>query len=101
MVWFSLERHNRNSIYILLQIRESKWLSGVNWPDCDTKFRRFPMKFDLEAADNKDDNNFSDIETKTREALSEIGIEEKILESHIERGPRSHVIGAFRIAQTR
>ena len=44
----------------------------------------------------------SPVEEKTRQILAtEIGIDQSLLESHIEKGPRSHVIGAFRILQKR
>ena len=44
----------------------------------------------------------SPIEQKTRQILaSEIGIDSGLLEAHLERGPRSHIIGAFRILQKR
>jgi len=90
----------------LQQIRESKWLWSVDWPGADNNFRRLPQRFaavsSSEAASNGvSSEGLSEVEAKTREALVDIGIEEKLLESHIERGPRSHIIGAFRIAQNK
>ena len=52
---------------------------------------------ELEAAEP-----LSPVEEKTRQILaSEIGINQSLLESHIDKGPRSHIIGAFRILQKR
>jgi len=81
----------------LQQIRESKWLWSVDWPEADNKFRRLPQR----SGPHSSTEELSEVETKTREALVDIGIEEKLLESHIERGPRSHIIGAFRITQNK
>ena len=80
-------------ISFFFQIRESKWLNGVDWPQPDNEFRSLPMRVPFESTE------LSQNETKTRALIKEIGIDEKTLESHVERGPRSHVIGAFRIAQ--
>jgi len=82
----------------LQQIRESKWLWSADWPEADNNFRRLPQR---SSASTTASEELSEVEAKTREALVDIGIEEKLLESHIERGPRSHVIGAFRITQNK
>ena len=68
----------------------------MDWPEADNKFRRLPQRSGPSSSEE-----LSEVETKTREALVDIGIEEKLLESHIERGPRSHIIGAFRITQNK
>lgn len=74
------------------QIRESNWLSGVAWPEGDNKFRKLP---------NLQQPDLGPVEMKTRQVLQEIGIESTLLESHVEQGARSHVIGAFRIIQNK
>jgi len=77
----------------LQQIRESHWLNGIDWPEADHEFRSMPLRVPFETSE------LTEAEAKTREVIKEIGIDETLLESHIEKGPRSHVIGAFRIAQ--
>ena len=58
------------------------------------------MEASLEQADLEEP--LSPVEEKTRQILaSEIGINQSLLESHIDKGPRSHIIGAFRILQKR
>ena len=75
------------------QIRESHWLNGIDWPEADNEFRSMSLRVPFETSE------LTEAEAKTREVIKEIGIDETLLESHIEKGPRSHVIGAFRIAQ--
>ena len=70
---------------------------GHDWPQADEKFKRFPSKI----SNDDDQKELSEVEVQTRDILDEIGIDKNLLESHIERGPRSHVIGAFRIAQNK
>lgn len=91
------------------QIRQSPWLSGIHWPLEDGNFHKLPCR-QSQIDDGTEDsvNNgetkaleLTRIETKTRQALEEIGIDKTLLESHIERGPRSHIIGAFRIIQNK
>ena len=79
--------------FFFFQIRESHWLNGIDWPEADHEFRSMPLRVPFETSE------LTEAEAKTREVIKEIGIDETLLESHIEKGPRSHVIGAFRIAQ--
>lgn len=88
-------------------MRESKWLWRVEWPQPDTNFRPLPKRLEMEASlelgtELEAAEPLSPVEEKTRQILaSEIGINQSLLESHIDKGPRSHIIGAFRILQKR
>ena len=75
------------------QIKESEWLNGVDWPEPDHQYRSLPLRVPFESTE------LTEAEAKTRELIKDIGIDGNLLESHIERGPRSHIIGTFRIAQ--
>jgi len=77
----------------LQQIKESEWLNGVDWPEPDHQYRSLPLRVPFESTE------LTEAEAKTRELIKDIGIDGNLLESHIERGPRSHIIGTFRIAQ--
>ena len=79
------------------QIRDCKWLGGVDWPNPERKFRSLPMKgpFDPDA------DQVPEIEKQSRIELGLLGISDDLLESHIERGARSHIIGTYRILNHR
>lgn len=81
------------SISFFTQIKESEWLNGVDWPEPDHQYRSLPLRVPFESTE------LTEAEAKTRELIKDIGIDGNLLESHIERGPRSHIIGTFRIAQ--
>ena len=68
---------------------------GIEWPQADAKFKRLPSSKATPIEE------LSEVEMQTRDALEETGMDQNLLESHIERGPRSHVIGAFRITQNK
>ena len=90
-----------SNLNFTLKVRESKWLWRVEWPQPDTNFRGLPMRLD-DSVEAQEASKLSPVEQKTRQILaSEIGIQANLLESHIEKGPRSHIIGAFRILQKR
>ena len=77
------------------KIRASRFLSDVPWPEPDYVYQSLPTKPHLirdEAADRPH------YESVVRERLAaDFGISGQKLDSHIERGARSPVIGAYRI----
>lgn len=79
----------------LFQIRESRWLLGVEWPTSDSTFRPFPVKSPFAPED------LSSEEVEVRSELEGLGIGSDLLESQVERGNRSPVIGAYRILMHR
>jgi hypothetical protein len=69
-------------------------LSGVPWPDADYVYQPLPTKPHL----IRDDEDVPHYESVVREKLDrQYGITAQKLDSHIERGARSPVIGAYRI----
>lgn len=79
----------------LQQMQESPWLEGVEWPEEDSTYRPLP------STSYQFVSELSETEQTTRETLEHLGITKDLLQSHVDRGSRSHVIGTFRIIQHR
>lgn len=78
-----------------MQMQESPWLEGVEWPEEDSTYRPLP------STSYQFVSELSETEQTTRETLEHLGITKDLLQSHVDRGSRSHVIGTFRIIQHR
>ena len=82
-------------MYFTFKIRDSRFLSGVPWPEPDYVYQSLPTRPHLirdEAAD------MPHYESVVREKLAtDFGISQQKLDAHIDRGARSAVIGAYRI----
>jgi hypothetical protein len=60
-----------------IQVRESRWLLGVDWPFSDSKFRPFPVKNPV------DPDDLSPEEVQVRSELEGFGISSELLESQV------------------
>ena len=79
----------------IFQIRASRFLSDVPWPEPDYVYQSLPTKPHLIREEAADRPHY---ESVVRERLAaDFGISGQKLDSHIERGARSPVIGAYRI----
>ena len=82
-------------MYFPFKIRDSLFLSGVPWPEPDYVYQSLPTKPHLIREEAADRPHY---ESVVRERLAaDFGISGQKLDSHIERGARSPVIGAYRI----
>ena len=92
-----------HSVFFSLQIRDSRWLDDSQWSEPDHAYRAVPTRVGhaLSAADNAPDDGVSKEEEAVRDKLHTLGINQELLESHIERGNRSQIIGTYRILMHR
>ena len=107
-------------LIFLLQIKDARWLDGVKWPLADENYRRLPRssfypgnthlpnsKNGIHENSQIDINNalnggsVEDIcdknELLVRNEMENLGVSSSLINSHIERGARSPIIGTYRI----
>ena len=113
--------------FVSLKIKDSRWLQGVKWPLPDKNYRSLPRTtFSNGSMENRDINSFNAIDAQNKDNVNEhvegattkekgiqnicdknefvvrnemesLGISSEFINSHIERGARSPIIGTYRI----
>ena len=108
------------------KIKNSRWLQGIKWPLSDEKYRALPrssfrnallVDCDTNSCDtgntqngnndiingkhnvtkNEPQNAFGSNELIVRNEMEGLGISSELINSHIERGARSPIIGTYRV----